>query len=312
MNIKNLIKSTVLSATVFLSFNALAVDMNAASWYLNVDVNSIKQGPLKSILDHKDEDFNKVVNIFMGKEFHDQINQVTLYGDTEGFEDFSILIQGDFSENAKHQFFNHSNIKLDESVEVYNNSRIRKWSINSNTKIIGMEEEAKFDEDSNLELYLTEITPNLIMVSRDLSDTKNWLSNKYDINDINQNGLFSVIVNLQEALAHGGMKIEDGNMDFHSQVLKKVSQLSFSVIEDGANYILEAALTSEDDATAVQVEQVINGLIALNGLSNVSDNPLHEQLMGNLNIDRDGLNIIISSSVSSDLIVEKIAENHSH
>jgi hypothetical protein len=314
MKFKNLIKSTLLATTIFASLNSSAVEMDEASWYLNVDLTSIKQSPLKSIMDHKDKDLNKAINIFMGNEFHDQIDQITLYGETKGFEDFSVLIQGDFTENAKHQFFSHPQIKLDENYIKFNNTKIHQWSINENTKIIGMEEEINFEnhKDKEFDLYLTELSPRLIMLSRDLADAKRWIDNDYSINDISENGVFSVIVNLQEALAHGGMKIEDGEMDFHSKILSKVSQLSFSIIEGESEYIFEAALAAEDEATALQVEQVLNGLLALNALSNSNDNPLHGELMKQLKIEKSDLNLLISTSASSDLVINYIMQKHSH
>ena len=316
MKFKKLIKSTLLATTIFASINSSAVEMDEASWYLNVDLNTIKQSPLKSIMDNKSDDLNKAIGIFMGNEFYDQIDQITLYGETKGLEDFSVLIQGDFTENAKHQFFSHPKINLDENYIKFNSAKIHQWNINENTKIIGLEEEIKFDShhenDKELNLYLTELSPRLIMISRDLADTKRWIDNDYNINDISQNGVFSVIVNLQEALAHGGMKIEDGEMDFHSKVLSKVSQLSFSIIEDGSQYLLEASLAAEDEATALQVEQVLNGLLALNALSNNTDNPLHSELLKQLKVERSDLNILISTNVSSDLVINYIAQKHTH
>lgn len=312
MKIKTTVKSLILSASLFAAFNSNAVNMNDASWYLNVDVESLKQGPLKSVINTDDKEFNEIINVFLGEDFHQQINQVTLYGDNHGFSDFSVIIQGDFTEKSRQDLFNHKNVNLDEEVIYYNNHPIHQLDINKNIQVLGYEEKLTLDDETEIKLYVTELQPNLIMVSRDLSDTQNWLSNKFNISDISQSGLFSVIVNLQQALAHGGMKFDKGNMKMHSEILKKVSQVSFSVIEDKDAYILEAALTTDDEATATQVQQVLNGLIALNALSNVTENALHTQLMSNLDIQRNGFNIIISTSVETDLIVNLIAEKHRH
>lgn len=312
MKIKTTIKSLFLSASLLAAFNSNAVNMNDASWYLNVDIDTLKQGPLNSVMKIEDEEVNEMINLFFGAEFHQQVNQITLYGDNEGFGDFSVLLQGDFTEKSRQDLFNHKNIKLDEEVIYFKDHPIHQFDINKNIQVLGYEEKVTIDDETDIKLYVTELQPNLIMLSRDLSDTQSWISNKFNVNDISQSGLFSVIVNLQQALAHGGMKLDKGNMKMNSEILKKVSQVSFSIIEDKDSYILEAALTTDDDATATQVLQVLNGLIALNALSNVSDNELHNQLMSNLDIQRNGFNIIITTSAETNLIVKSIAEKNIH
>ena len=300
------------SVALMASFNSQAVEPDAADWFLSVDVASIKNSPLADIIDdehgEKDGALEMLSHVF-GDEIPDQINEINLYGSIQGKEDFSILVQGDFTASSKDAFFAHENLKIDSRELSFGNHTIKEWTFNGNTSIVGFEDEDIADVDTDAIVYVAEVRPDVIMLSRDLKDVKSWLSGQNDFSELSQNGIFSVIVNIQEALASGGVKVGGHHNAFQSDLMKKISQISFSMLEDGENMLLEAALSTTNEDTAAQVQQVLNGLVALNALSNKNlDHDLGAQVLSNLKIESNGSNIIVSSYAPFELIKQHKAD----
>ncbi|WP_395376144.1 hypothetical protein [Marinicella sp. W31] len=289
----------LVSVSLMISFGSQAVEPDAADWFLSVNVSSIKNSPLADFIEdehgEKDGALEMISHVF-GDEIPDQINEINIYGSIQGKEDFSVLVQGDFTTASKDVFFAHENLQIDTRELSFGNHTIQEWTFNESTSIVGFEDEDITDSDTNAIVYVTEVRPDVIMLSRDLKDVQNWLSGQNDFSELSQNGIFSVIVNVKEALASGGIKVGGHHNAFQSDLMKKISQISFSMIEDGENMLLEAALSANDKETAAQIQQVMNGLVALNALSNKNlQNDLGAQVLNNLKIESNGSNIIVSS-----------------
>ena len=305
---------TLMMLCLIWSINSQAVEVSSADWTLSVNLNAIKASPLAAIIDEKhgkDDDALELMAHVFGPDFADQINEIHLYGAVGGQDDFSVLVQGDFTSESRAAFFAHDNLRIDSRDISFGNHTIQEWEINENTAIINFDgAEHIADADKELTLYVAEVGSDLIMLSRDLNDVQSWLSGHNSYNDFSQNGIFSMIVNVQEALARGGMKMGGHHGAFQSDLMKKLSQVSFSMIEDGDNMLIEAALSAKDQETTAQIQQVLNGLIALNALSNKNiDNDFGASLLSNLKIENNGDHIIVSSFAPFALI-EEIREKH--
>jgi len=307
--------TTLMVLCLTFSFNSQAVELNAADWFLSVNVATIKSSPLGAIIEEKsdadDDEAIALLSHVFGPDLPEQINEVNIYGSVNGEDDFSILVQGDFTTSSKAAFFAHENLRVDSRDITFGSHTIQELTINENTAVIGFDgDEDIADVDTDVVVYAAEVRPDVLMLSRDLQDVKNWLSGQHDFSQLSQNGIFSMVVNVQEALARGGIKVDDHHHAFQSDLMKKLSQISFNLIEDGENMLIEAALSATDNDTAAQIQQVLNGLVALNALSNKNlQNDFGAQLLSNLKIESNGNNIIVSSYAPFALIDELKAQH---
>ncbi len=88
-------------------------------------------------------------------------------------------------------------------------------------------------------------------------------------------------------------------------MMSKVSQFSFSVREDKKQAMLEVGLVTKDEQVAMQLKNVVNGFIALASMAGDVDEDL-TALVSNLNIDVDGVNLLLKSSISTEQLKELV------
>jgi len=94
-----------------------------------------------------------------------------------------------------------------------------------------------------------------------------------------------------------------------STVFQKINHLSASVMDMGSNLNVEAALGTRDEATAQQVQQVINGLVAMNALSSQADrSEAWMTMMNKLSVVKKGQDLILSTSIPFDIAIEAVAD----
>lgn len=289
-------KKILLTITLLISlpFNSHAVAYNEANWYVTVDVLQLKTKvlPLLPKSNTNDSNFSIKDNV------PDEVQQITFYGHSETKNDLSVAITGDFTTFSLDQYItalmyqveDESPIKLTQTYG-YNGHNIDQYMIS--------------DNDKNKSFFSSKINSNLVLLSFDKSEVENWIDDKYDSNELKNSGLVSVLVNIESAMAHMGADLKSNKRPFDSAVFQKITQFSASVYESGDNLAIESALSTADEATAKQLEQVINGLIAMNALSNLDhDNPLLSALMSNLTISNQGKDLLLSSEFAFSLIPE--------
>lgn len=289
---------TTLSLTLLfvLAPNTQASPYDAANWYFSVDVEQVRNKIVPLIPLNK-----KTKNQFsMNNHLPIEVKQITGYGHSETEDDLSLLINGHFNGFSINEYINNLMymVDADEDLSVslfdsYNHHGV----LVEQYQIIGENETKSF--------YSSKISDDMIVLSLEASEVQNWIDKKYHKNDIINSGMVSLLVNIESAMAHMGADLNSNKKSFNSAVFKKVTQFSASVIEVGGNLAIDAALSTADETTAKQLEQVVNGLIAMNALSNLDqDKPLLSALLSTLKINNHGNDLLISAEFALSLIAE--------
>ena len=169
-----------------------------------------------------------------------------------------------------------------------------------------MVEEYRVSGDNKTKsFYSTKLSNETIVVSLDEAEVKNWAADSYSTYDLNNSGMVSLLVNIESALAHMGADLKSNSKPFNSAVFQKITQFSASLYDVEQNLNIDAALSTADEATAKQLEQVINGLVAMNALSNMNDEkPVLAALVSSLEISQQGNDLLISTGFPMSMIPE--------
>ena len=283
MKIIKRVNYIVLILTMIVSFQLNAEGIKDATWYLSMDIDQLQD--------------NEIVKMLKGEnsevDIPQELSYLTVYGDSRGIDDATAVVTGDFRD-----FSIASHILELLSAEKDASQLIKEDSLlyhDHEVKIIMVRNDGEEGEDKFKKIYFSKINDNLSVVSLHLDEIKNWIDDVYSDLDIDKDSLFAVVVNVESALAHMGMNLDDNSHMMHSQIFQKVSQVSASVTEVADDILLEVALSANDEAAATLIEQVINGLIAMNNLSNANNNELHAMLMQNLSIERNANNVLINT-----------------
>lgn len=289
---------------LFVSFQSSA-DIDDATWYVSIDVDQIENNEIYKMLQDKvNRSSDDIPEKF--KNMPKEISYISLYGNAKGAEDATAVIHGNFSQFSLNDYILEFLYSQEDVSEVIKESTVNYK--NHEIKVLQLDE----DEDDEIkEAYFSKINNNVTVISLKLDEVKNWLDHNYDNHQINKGSLFSVVVDVESALAHMGMNIDKNNHMMQSEIFQKVTQASASVTEVNSDMVIEVALTTSDEATAIQIEQVINGLVAMSNLSGANDeNELHATFMQNLNIERNGNNILMSTYASVEDIKKMAVEEH--
>jgi len=308
-----------------LASSVFAVNMNNAGWYLHVDVQSLKSGALAKIIEakrakdqqHDKKDVDKFLNIALGREFKNQIQQVTVYGDQAGYGDFTVIAQGPFTRDAKKAFFENIKLGNNSNNSKFKGTTIQEWIFegfksdekdsDGDSKIsISVNQEDK----KPMRLYSAEIDSKTIIVSKDQDEVKAWLKGTYSKKDLSREGVFSVVVHLDRAIAHGGLNFGEGigdiDLGFDSKMMQKLTQFSFSLSQDDSDALIEIGLVATDEKVAIQLKNIANGLISLQAMAGDVDDDV-QAIVKNLSIDVDGVNLLLKTNISTAKI-EKLVE----
>ncbi len=96
--------------------------------------------------------------------------------------------------------------------------------------------------------------------------------------------------------------------DFQGQavMLQKAGMASFMALEDSRNLLMKVMLSTQSEDTAIQVEQIIKGLIALVNVSGDEHKEKFADVLQALSMERKGSTIRLSLSYPSDKVVDII------
>ena len=296
MKINKLLTVLLTGFVLLISLTTHAVNINDANWYLSLDVKEVQRNEVFKIIP-----FNKISE-HINEKFPQEISHIVLYGDSNESEDATAIISGDFTTFSIAQYFldlTESKGFLDEFTQnliQYHGHEVMEIKSSDN----------RYSVEGEKQVYFSKIDNDLYIISFKLEEVKNWIDNKYSKLDINNDSLFSVKVDVESAMAHLGINLDKSNRHMmHSKIFKNVTQVSVSLTESNQDVVLDIALSTVDDTTASQIEQIISGLIAMSNLSGANDrNPLHAMVMQNLKIQRDENNIFINTYAPLDELVE--------
>ena len=285
----------VFTLLILLSFQSSA-NINDATWYVSIDVDQIENNEIFKMLNNKSNKSSDHFSIELDK-IPKEISYISIYGDAKGAEDATAVIQGDFSQFSINESVLNFLYTKDDVSQLIKESTIDYK--NHEIQVLTVDEYEGQNKEHPKQAYFSKVNNGISVISFNLNEVKNWLNHDYDNHDIIKGSLFSVEVDVQSALAHMGMNIDKNNHMMQSEIFQKVTQASASVSQINSDMVLDVALTTNDEATATQIVQVINGLIAMNNLSGVNDeNELHATFMQNLTIERNGNSILINTYAS--------------
>lgn len=282
----------IISLFLVLPYDSEAKPFNESNWYATVDVVQFKNKVMPMLVQ-----FSSGKNNFTFKDtFPDEFKRITLYGHSEFKNDVSAVITGDF--NA----FSVTNYIIEKLHTVDGDSTI---SLNEVTKYNGINISSYSDLKKNEEksFYSAKLNSNLVVASFDQEEVRNWIDHKYDINKIQVSGLISLLLNTESDIAHIGADLKSNSSPFNSTLFQKINQISANVYESSSEDLtVEAALSTADEAMTKQLEQVVNGLIAMNALSNSGkNNQTLAKVLSGLQINNDGNELLISVEVPYNL-----------
>lgn len=313
---KNILGKNIIAAIYMVIGLALlmgtadAVNKTNADWYLHLDIKAIEHGSLKDLIEHKtqDNDVDKILVMAIGEHLKEELEKITVYGTHTGLNDFTLMMQGDFSDKARKDFQQKMADGKNHGTEIVAGNTLHSWVFDGYHSADGELNIEVDDDDKPLQLYAAELGGKAIVVSRDKNEVKSWMEGQYSINELDRDGVFEVVVNLQNALAHGGFKFGKGKVDlgFDSSVMQKVSQFSFSVAQNKKTTDIEVGLVTKDKQIALQLKNIVNGLIALQAIAGDMDEDI-QAFTKNLSIEAQGVNVILKSSIETSEI-KKLTE----
>jgi len=311
-----------LVASLFFSQQTMAVNMANAGWYLHLDVQKVRNSDISKIVDKHDGDVQDFLDKVLGHEMNQQMKQLTVYGEKQENKDITVLIQGGFTNSAKQVFFSNVQKAKDYSATKLAGQLVHQWlfdgMVYSNNKdnyaVVDENNYQKNGEDHDKEvasikmgkndkpirLYATEIDKSLVVISTDIDEVKSWIKGVYSEKQLKREGVLTVVVNLDKAMAHGAIDFDKNNMDmgFDSNIMKKVNQLSFSVAELKDSMHVEVGMVTKDEKVAQQVKNIVNGLLALKSLSEDNLDDEVKPFLDGLNVNIDGVNVLLTSDIS--------------
>lgn len=302
-------KATLLcTLLIVFSFQSLA-NINDANWYVSIDIDQIESNEIFKALDMKSDKSSD--DFFLNLEkIPDEISYISFYGDAKRAQDATAIIQGDFSDFSINEYVLNFLYTQDDISQLIKESTL-KYKGNEIQVLKIMDYDGQPD-DSPKKAYFAKVNNGLSVISFQLDEIYDWLNHDYDNHDFTKGSLFSVVVDVQSALAHMGINIDENDHMMQSQIFQKVTQASASLSEVNNDMLIEIALTATDETTATQVELVINGLIAMSGLSGVTaENEIQSKLLANLKVERDGNNILINTYASREELM-KIASKQNY
>lgn len=283
-------------------FNSKASNYNQANWFLSVDVEQIKN-TLLPLMPKTSKGKN---NFSFENNLPKELKKLTLYGHSEQEDDLTVMATGDFSVFSLNDYITDTLYQINGESPISLQNTQNYHGITINEFVVDENEDGKKDKH-NAAFYSAKLDNNHMVISLVEDEVKNWIDQRYSLNDLHQSDLVSLLINIESAMAHMGADLSKNSQPFNSAMFQKINQFSASMYESatGNDLSFEAALSTSDEATAKQLQQVINGLIAMNALSNMDENkPALSALMTGINIDVQGSNLLITTSLPYSLIPE--------
>jgi hypothetical protein len=291
---KKTLTTFILTLLLGCTIGAQASPYNQANWYFTLDLEQVRNKIVPLMAERK----AAKTQFHLTQHLPTEVLQITAYGHSETEDDLSLILGGDFSGFDVNDYINSLMSLVDAGDNVsmglfdsyeFNGAVIEQYQVSG--------------ENESKSFYSAKINSQMIVLSFEESEVKNWVDNKYNRYELSQSGMVSLLINIESAMAHMGADLSSNSKPFNSAVFQKITQLSASLYEAGDNLVIDSALSTADEATAQQLEQVINGLIAMNALSNLGeDKPILSAVLSGLQISNQGSDLLISTQFALSLI----------
>lgn len=292
-----------------------SAETNESDWYLHLDVNGFHSSLLHKNTDAESRDGIKVIKLLFGENIYNKIDFATAYGSMKQEDgDKTLFIQGEFTDSKEQVLQRWQKLgfaKLNQAA------KLTTYQANLKELVKNLYQDAKkaglTDPDSDFEVseidakdidklvYATFTPKNNIVFSNSEAQIEAWA--KGEVNQVasDEQGLFEVVVDIQEAIMHAGINIDEQAqaLNFESISAKQLSQVSLSYNESGPDSELQLGLTAETTTTANKIKAIVKGLVALKSLT-VND-PMIANLLSNIRYEQNAgeLRVIMSGSVDA-------------
>lgn len=274
------------------ALNTQATSYDQANWYLSVDVEQIRSKVLPLLPKAPKGEHNFTLEDNIPHEFQ----KITMYGHSEQEDDVSFVVSGQLEDFSLNEYI------INTAYLVSSESPISLFDTSNYHGALIQQYQVK-ETNKNFSFYSAKIGQELMVLSFDKSEVENWIDQKYSTAELYQSDLVSLLVNIESAMAQVGADLSNNNQPFNSTVFKKITQFSASVYESDENLAIDSVLSTADEATAKQLAQVINGLVAMNALSDMDQNkPVLAALLAGLNISNQGKDLLITTAVAYSLL----------
>lgn len=291
-------KLMYIMSLLLLSLSVQAANFNESNWYLTIDVTQIRDRIIPLLPNIKKANKHLKIDALVP----DSVGQITLYGLSNQDNDVTAVFQGQFDQFSIPDYVSQLMVAANEyDTLVVNANKAYKGRV--------IEHISATDPDDDFSVYASVVNNRMMVVSFDQTEVKNWIDQHYSDHTFIPNGLITLLVNVESAMAHMGADLSDNHGNFKSTVFQKINRISGSIIDDGANLLIEAAFGTRDEATAKQVEQVVNGLVAINALSNqAAESPILAAVIQKLQVINQGKDLVFSTSIPFDLAIEAMVD----
>jgi hypothetical protein len=300
--LKKTIASFSLVSLGLISTLAMADDAKPANWYVNIDVQQFQNSELSKHINIDDGKEVDVLSKILGQSVANKTKSITVYGSGDTNESATAVAQGDYAGRYNAIVENFQALGLTSKVTskygVIYHGLLSKEELEKRFKQDEIDVELDDEEGSEEKPQITYAgvkDSRYIVVSKSQADVEAWLAGSQTW-PANANGaMFEVVVDVQQALLHGGVNLNAVNdIEFESISAKQIKQVSVQYSETNQIIDVEIGLESHTVQTANQVTAVIRGLVALQSLA--SDNKDLKQLAGNLQVNQHGEKITLKLS----------------
>lgn len=284
---------TLMTLLLVSTFRSQASSYDEANWYLSVDVAQIKEKvlPLLPKETQPQDDFS------LRDHLPQEVQKITLYGHTEKEDDVSVVLTGDFAAFSLNQYITDTVLQFKDESPITLTESIA----HGGTVIDRFTADPKHGGD--VEFFSARLNNQMLVISLDQSEVKNWIDQRYNPAELYQSDLISLLVNVESAMGKLGVDLSDHKRPFQSEMFTKVTQFSAAAYESGADLSIDLVLSTSDDATATQLVQVAQGLVAMNALSGATqEKPVLTTLLNGINISQQGTDLLVTTSVPFSLL----------
>lgn len=296
---------TIILVACLISCTSFAASYDKSNWFLSVDINQLKT----KVLPNLPVSSNNDSQFLLQENIPDGVQSITAYGNSEEHGETSVVIAGqlenltliDFIETTFNNLKESKGAKEKFPLKIESSSSYQGVSINKFAFSEGIVAENLEDKV----FYNAKMDDEFMIISKDKSEVQRWIDQVYNLNDLYKNELISASFNLENALAQLGTDLKSNHNMFNSAMFQKVTQISATVHELNNVLELNSSLKATDSETVKQLQMIVNGLLAMNALSDIGqDEPLISAVMSKLLIEANGNELLLSTEIPLNLIPE--------
>ena len=314
IRIKTILGLVILAASQIVS--ATSTTNDSSDWYLQLDLNGIKSSAFSNGIEQERKKSIEFLHTLFSEQVIDEIRHITAYGNIQkSGKKRTMIIDGNFAPYKQQIGQKWQQLGLEDKKESGEQTIYQGQAREVFKKLFQEAKKSGFvDKDADKKIERLDERPGLdktvyavftpnskIAIGDDLAEIEALLLGKKQVPGNSQAGLFEVVVDVQKAMMHAGVNLdEEAQMfSFESISAKQLSQVSVSYNEDNMYSELQLGLSAETTETANKIKSVVQGLIALKSLTVKST--IVKDLLSSVRFEQSAgeLRVIMAGSVDS-------------